>query len=420
MPDRDPWTWWAHPELANARRMVWRDPVRRQTVIMWGAVAELNWDGCTPWSEYSTSVRRILSQGHGDAEHPLAWAGMAFDRRGGEGWWSGWPATRVVVPVGLIVNDSKGTRAVLHGRPEDRAEIELDRLAIALAEPSRAPVGATAGWTVDPCEADSAWCARVEDAQAAMARAEFDKVVLATAVRYRSADGRPPSAIGTANTLRKRNPDAFCFGVSADEQHFVGASPELLVAVCRGELRTQALAGTTARGVTAAQDALLARELLDNAKERLEHRMVVDGIRSALEPLCDRLQAANGPQIVSLPAVQHLSTPVRATLRPHCDVFDALDALHPTAAVGGAPRREAQTWLRTEPFPRGWFASPVGVLDGAGGGTFAVAIRSVLIGANDAVAQAGAGILPASDPLGEWDEVQLKLRTSASALAVEP
>jgi isochorismate synthase len=329
----------------------------------------------------------------------------------------------VVVPAGLIVRDAAGTRAVLNAPfdPLNPAGVEahLERRAAALVEPAGDAPSASSGWTVEPCEGDSAWCARVADAQAAMARAEFDKVVLATAVRYRATDGRPPSVIGTARTLRRRNPQAFCFAVAGENQHFVGASPELLVRVQRGELSTQALAGTTGRGSTRAEDVLLAQDLLADAKERLEHRLVVEGIRSALSPLCRNLQVPAEPAVVALPAVQHLNTAVCGTLRPDCDVLDALHALHPTAAVGGAPRREAQRWLRAEPFPRGWFASPVGVLDGAGGGTFAVAIRSVLVDADGAVAQAGAGILPASDPLGEWDEVQLKLHTSASALEVD-
>ena len=59
---------------------------------------------------------------------------------------------------------------------------------------------------------------------------------------------------------------------------------------------------------------------------------------------------------------------------------------------------------------RGWFASPVGWLDGSGNGEFRVALRSALLTATDTTLYAGAGVVAGSDPARELLETDVKLR----------
>jgi len=92
-------------------------------------------------------------------------------------------------------------------------------------------------------------------------------------------------------------------------------------------------------------------------------------------------------------------------------VLELVEALHPTPAVGGLPPdRALETIRETEPFDRGWYAAPVGWIDAAGNGTFAVGLRSAVATRRRATLFAGVGIVGDSDPDAEWDEVELKFR----------
>jgi isochorismate synthase EntC len=98
-------------------------------------------------------------------------------------------------------------------------------------------------------------------------------------------------------------------------------------------------------------------------------------------------------------------------------VLDLVAELHPTPAVGGAPRENALAWLRNhEGLERGWYAGPLGWLTPEGEGEFTVALRSLLLRDSEATLYAGAGIVAGSDPEAELVETRLKLRTALGAL----
>ena len=80
-------------------------------------------------------------------------------------------------------------------------------------------------------------------------------------------------------------------------------------------LTTHALAGTRPRGATPAEDDEARRLLAGDPKEQLEHRWVVDGIAARLAPLCDPLDVAAAPEVMTLPRVHHLHTPIAGRLR---------------------------------------------------------------------------------------------------------
>jgi menaquinone-specific isochorismate synthase len=183
-----------------------------------------------------------------------------------------------------------------------------------------------------------------------------------------------------------------------------------LVSLRGRTVETDALAGSTGRGETPAEDEWLARELRDSEKDIHEHQLVVETIREQLSPLAESVTTGERA-IRRLASVQHLQTPIRATLAADEHVLSLVEALHPTPAVGGLPPDAALETIRhAEAFDRGWYAAPVGWIDGDGNGTFTVAIRSGLSRAARAWLFAGAGIVADSDPDREWDEVQLKYR----------
>jgi isochorismate synthase EntC len=120
------------------------------------------------------------------------------------------------------------------------------------------------------------------------------------------------------------------------------------------------------------------------------------------------------PALLKTRTVQHLCTELSAHRRPGAPVslLELAERLHPTPAVGGAPRDAALEWLAEhEAVERGWFAGPVGYLQSTGDGEFDVALRSALVRGRSATAWAGAGIVARSDPRAEYTETELKLRT---------
>lgn len=206
--------------------------------------------------------------------------------------------------------------------------------------------------------------------------------------------------------LRRRYPSAMAYAVDG----LIGASPETLVRVRDGQLFTRVLAGTAARGATKPLDAAAAETLAASSKNTREHALAVasalESLRSVgVEPHHDE------PFTLQLPNLWHLATDITGSLGS-ATVFEAIDALHPTAAVGGTPTNEALPRIRQiEGVDRMRYAGPVGWVDNAGNATWAIALRGSEIAANGTIrAFAGAGIVDGSDPAAELRETDIKFR----------
>jgi menaquinone-specific isochorismate synthase len=243
----------------------------------------------------------------------------------------------------------------------------------------------------------------------------FHKIVLAHAVDVMSPIAFHP--VHSLHYLRSRYPDCLVFATgNAQQQYFIGASPERLVSLAGGRLVTDALAGSAARGRTAYEDAGLANTLLHSHKELHEHRVVVEFITRQLEAL--GLMVQQSPlRLLQLSNIQHLHTPIRADVPTTTHLLDIVAALHPTPAVAGMPRDIACEHIqRYEPFGRSLYAAPIGWVNHRGEGEFAVGIRSALLEGNRARLFGGAGIVAGSDPDKELAEVQLKMQALLAAL----
>jgi isochorismate synthase len=201
---------------------------------------------------------------------------------------------------------------------------------------------------------------------------------------------------------------------------FVGASPELLLAVSNSEISSHPLAGTTRRTGDPATDAALAAELLASAKNQIEHRVVVDMVHDTLLPWCSYLDEEPEASIVAVANVQHLGTHMSGILsQPAPNILDLVYALSPTPALGGHPRQAAlEIIAEHEGFDRGRYGGAVGWMDSRGNGTWAVAIRCAELSADRLTARlfAGGGIVAESDPQSELAETQAKLQAMLAAI----
>jgi menaquinone-specific isochorismate synthase len=183
---------------------------------------------------------------------------------------------------------------------------------------------------------------------------------------------------------------------------FFGASPERLLAVRQGQLRSDALAGTAS--VEDPGEALLQSE-----KDRHEHELVVDTIAELLRREQLRPRRPRRPRLARHGDLVHLHTPITAAL-PGPGVLGLAGSLHPTPAVAGLPRPVAMDWLRTlESFDRGHYAAPIGWIDALGDAELRVAIRSAHLRGHRLELTAGAGLVRGSVAERELREVAMKL-----------
>jgi len=260
------------------------------------------------------------------------------------------------------------------------------------------------------------WIDTIIKAKNAINDGAFEKVVLARQLKIKLNQKIKDTHI--LNRLRFQYPDCYSFLIRQDsESSFIGCTPERLASFNSKFVLTEGLAGSTSRGKTASEDAILEYNLLHSNKDLREHGIVLEAIEENLEHYSDNVQHPISPLVKKLSNVQHLYTPITAIIRDGVSRTEVLKTLHPTPAVGGFPRNKAVSFIRdNENFNRGWYASPIGWINAHGNGEFIVAIRSGLIKNDEVRFFAGCGIVEDSDPQKEWEETNLKFIPMLTAL----
>ena len=257
----------------------------------------------------------------------------------------------------------------------------------------------------DSTLAERAWVARVTAAQRDIQHGQLSKVVLARSRHLLS--GTPISARHLLATLSAEQPDACIYAFSQNATTFLGASPERLLALAGRHIESDALAGTAWPG----------SELLEGSKNRHEQSLVVAAIIEALAPFCTGQPLAAPVEIQAAGKLTHLRSRISGTALPATTFFELINAVHPTPAVGGYPSAAAIAWLHSHNEQRnGWYSGGFAMLDAAGNGSVAVALRSALIQGRQIELQAGAGIVADSAAWQELAETNAKLGTLLDAL----
>ena len=339
----------------------------------------------------------------------------------------------LAVPVLLVMRRPDGSGWVTTTTPADGPDLAIAELLAHRGGNGRhartpgdgysapGPAGVAAGGAVnglvrreDPGRAE--WTDSVRRILSAIDAGDVRKVVLARQLVVES--GVPFNRRSVLDRLRRSHPSCFTYAAGS----FVGASPELLVRRRGDEVASCPMAGTVRRGATAGEDHALTTGLRRSTKEAEEHRLLVDAVVAALAPVCAGPPEAGEPDVVRFPTVSHLATRVRGVLRrPAPSALALAGLLHPTPAVGGLPRAAAlATIADLEGFDRGLYAGPVGWVDAAGDGEWAVALRGAQLDGPRARLVAGAGIVAGSDPEAEWAETEAKLRPMLAAVGALP
>ena len=257
----------------------------------------------------------------------------------------------------------------------------------------------------------------VKKATTSINEGELEKVVLARPLRLEHHE-----QIDYVKALRHLLIDqqnTYVFAIERGESCFLGATPERLIRRKGHELLTLSLAGSIARGNNPTEDDDLSRFLSKDGKNLHEHMLAVHMIKGEMQLLCEKVEAPDGPIIMKLKDLQHLATPISGYAKPSATLLNAVEALHPTPALGGMPRQPAIEKIKElEFFDRGWYAAPIGYLNKQLDGEFVVAIRSGVVKNNVAHLFAVVGD---SDPVSEYHETALKFRPMLAALqALKP
>jgi isochorismate synthase len=421
----DPLALFARGAAATHHRFFWERPSAGISVAGLGSAWSHTASG--PDAGAAAAWRDLIANAVIDADPalpfagPVAVAGFAFDpARPPSALWSEFPPGLLMLPRMMLATAGETTSVTFNGLVGPGTSGVALHLAAArrlrdlVGNPWRPTRPADALGFEDALPA-AVWRGIVADAVAELQAGALEKVVLAREVRLRTAhDLDVPAAL---ETLRRDYPDTFVFALARGGRTFLGASPERLVSLHDGRVEAHGLAGSIARGATPEQDAALGAELLNSAKDQAEHAIVVRTIRENLEGVVTGMEYPAEPGLMRMRNVQHLFTPISAQIVPGHTIFDLLERLHPTPAVGGRPRAAALAWIRDhEQLDRGWYAGPIGWVNAQGDGEFAVALRSALVSRREAALFAGCGIMAGSDPVREEQESNLKLRPMRNAL----
>lgn len=186
---------------------------------------------------------------------------------------------------------------------------------------------------------------------------------------------------------------------------WLGATPELLLALDGGRLYSMSLAGSAAPGTAF------------SGKEEIEQALVTDYIKDKFhqsQGLTDIL--VSEPEIVQAGNIQHLRSTISASASNDFDLSDFAKELHPTPAVGGYPLELSLDFLsQNENYDRKYYTGYFGMAANDNSRYF-VNLRCMQIFDDHIVLYAGGGITAESDPESEWEETVMKMRTLLRAI----
>lgn len=192
-------------------------------------------------------------------------------------------------------------------------------------------------------------------------------------------------------------------GLSVDIA-ITSASPELFLKREGNQLISSPIKGT----------AKTADQLL--AKDHAENVMIVDLIRNDLSQIAipGTVEVPELLRVEPHPGLVHLVSDVSGLIADDLSWVEILNAMSPAGSVSGAPKSSAlEVISRLETVPRQIYCGGFGYVDANRKvAQLAVGIRTFWETENDGVRflnfGTGAGITWDSDPVGEWNETELK------------
>ena len=219
--------------------------------------------------------------------------------------------------------------------------------------------------------------------------------------------------------LRHINPSPYLFFFDYGDYKLMGSSPEAQLIVKNGKAIVHPIAGTFRRTGEDLIDQQRADELVQDPKENAEHGMLVDLARNDLSTVCTNVQVSQYRQVQYYSHVIHLVSEVMGDVPPRTNPFAILFKTFPAGTLSGAPKYRAMQLIDgLEPTGRSFYGGAIGFVGFDGSCNHAIMIRTLLSKNNTLFLQAGAGIVAASKPESELQEVNNKLNALKSAMVM--
>jgi len=231
--------------------------------------------------------------------------------------------------------------------------------------------------------------------------------------------------------LLRNNPAPYAAYIEAADIGFAlaSSSPETLLEIQGDVVRTAPIKGTCPQGEDAEERAMLRTTMLNDEKERAEHRMLVDLMRNDLTQVCrpgsvhvDRFD------VEAYANVQHLVSHISGQLSEEATGGSVLQAVFPGGSITGCPRTMVCAVIdELEQCPRSFWTGSAGYIDlHSGRSAWNILIRTLEAHRSGdrwtGSVGAGGGITIASDPSAEVEEAAWKgaaLRTAAGWMRPE-
>jgi anthranilate synthase component I len=309
---------------------------------------------------------------------------------------------------------------------DDAADVERARAHLddstplsPLALPDRARLPEDVSVDLD----DATYEARVRRAQEYIAAGDAFQIVVARTFRV-PRGRRDPFDVYRA--MRVLNPSPYMYFLDLppapgerSRTQIAGASPETMVHLENRTMTLRPIAGTTRRGKTPEEDAVLERELLADPKERAEHVMLIDLGRNDVGRVAEvgSVRVVRQMEIERYSHVMHIVSEVTGRVPASTPPLEVVRAAFPAGTLSGAPKVRAMQIIRElEAGPRGIYGGAIGYVAKTGDLDFAIAIRTAVCRDDTFFVTAGAGIVEASDPAKEAEETRSKARSALCAI----
>jgi len=262
------------------------------------------------------------------------------------------------------------------------------------------------GWTGPRPESWSssldreAYVAGVQEIRAAIGRGDVYQANVCQVRQAPVPDAHNADIAALHVLLEHGNPAPFGGVIRVAGAHVATASPELFL-----RRSGTAISSSPIKGTGRTVDDLL-------PKDRAENVMIVDLVRNDLSIVC-RTGTVAVPKLLHVeqhPGLVHLASTVSGELREGLGWAEIFAATFPPGSVTGAPKVSAIGLLRDiEGVPRGPYCGAIGWVDAdEGTAELAVGIRTFWLESDRVWFGTGAGITWDSDPVGEWEECELK------------
>lgn len=217
--------------------------------------------------------------------------------------------------------------------------------------------------------------------------------------------------------LRSINPSPYLFFFDYGDYKLMGSSPEAQLVIQNNKAIMHPIAGTFKRTGDDEADKAAAERLLKDAKENAEHIMLVDLARNDLSRVCEDVVVVHFRQVQYFSHVIHLVSEVVGRVKEGTNPFELLAKTFPAGTLSGAPKFKAMELIDAyEATARSYYGGAIGFMGFDGSCNHAIMIRTFLSKNNTLTYQAGAGVVAASDPESELQEVNNKLGALKKAI----